>query len=121
MTESFRNDELAPDEGGGPPPLMPWTLVVEGEDWSADLEHGAPLPRVGELVEYIAEDGSRRTFRVIDVVHTVQSSANERPPVRDEDASPNSTVDRPVARTPRELRAGLPRIIVTAEGSQPEG
>lgn len=120
MTESFRDDELAPEEGGGPPPLMPWTLVVEGEDWSADLEHGAPLPRVGELVEYIAEDGSRRTFRVIDVIHTVQSSANERPPVRDENALPNATVDRAVPRTPRELRAGLPRVVVSVDASPTE-
>lgn len=120
MTDSLRDDELTPEEGGGPPPLMPWTLVVEGEDWSADLEHGAPLPRVGEVVEYIAEDGVRRTFRVIDVIHTVQSSANERPPVRDEEATPNATVDRPVPQTPRALRAGLPRVMVSADGSRTE-
>lgn len=120
MPDMVRDDELGPEEGGGPPPLMPWTLVVEGEDWSADLEHGAPLPRIGELVEYLAEDGSRRTLRVVDVIHTVQSSANERPPVRDEEASPNATVDRPVPRTPRELRAGLPRVIVSADRSRAE-
>jgi hypothetical protein len=104
-----------PEEGGGPPTGMPWTLVVEGEDWSADLEHAAPLPRIGETVEYIAENGERRAYRVVNVVHTVQGSASERPPVGAEPSGPNSTVsgDHP-AHVPAELRAGLPRVHVTA-------
>jgi len=41
-----------------------WTLEVDGEDaWSADLEHAAPLPRVGERIQFIGEDGSRRDHR----------------------------------------------------------
>ena len=120
MTDATQNDDasglIGPEQGGGPPDLMPWTLVVEGEDWSADLEHGAPLPRVGEHVEYIAEDGTRRTFVVRQVVHTVQSSASERPPVRDEATGPNSTVSGPHdAHVPTALRAGLPRVIVAEE------
>lgn len=104
-----------PEEGGGPPVGMPWTLVVEGEDWSADLEHPAPLPRIGEQVEYIAEDGERRVYRVVNVAHTLQSSASERPPVASEPSGPNSTVsgDHPTHQ-PRELRAGLPRVHVVA-------
>jgi hypothetical protein len=109
-------DTLGPEQGGGPPVLMPWTLVVEGEgeDWSADLEHGAPLPRVGDRVDFIADDGELRSYRVTDVVHTVQGTASDRPRVRDEHASPNSVVDEPSGEPPRELRAGLPRVIVTA-------
>ncbi len=107
---------LGPEEGGGPPTtLMPWTLVVEDEDWSADLEHGAPLPRVGDLVEYILDTGDKRIFRVVRVVHTVQGSSTERPRVREEHALPNSTLDGPSDGPPRELRAGLPRVIVTPE------
>jgi hypothetical protein len=107
---------LGPEEGGGPPLLLPWTLIVSGEDWSADLEHGAALPRVGERVEYIAEDGVHRTFVVRQVVHTVQSSASERPLVRDEDGGPNSTVSGThPAHVPTSLRAGLPRVIVAEE------
>jgi hypothetical protein len=96
---------------------MPWTLVVEGEDWSADLEHAAPIPRIGETVEYIAEDGDRRAYRVVNVVHTVQSSASERPAVSTEPSGPNSTVSGDHApHAPVELRAGLPRVHVEAVG-----
>lgn len=95
---------LTLDEGGGPPIGSAWTLEVEGEaGWSADLEHAAPLPRVGERIEFIGEDGRRQNFRVTDVVHTLQASANERPPVRVEQSGPNP---------PRALRAGLPRVVV---------
>ena len=107
-----------PEEGGGPPVGTPWTLVVEGEDWSADLEHAAPLPRIGETLEYIAEDGTRRPYRVVNVVHTVQGTASERPRVGSEPSGPNSTVsgDHP-AHVPSELRAGLPRVhVVPVEG-----
>jgi hypothetical protein len=116
MTATDQVEALGPEEGGGPPTtLMPWTLEVEGEDWSADLEHGAPLPRVGDLVEYIADDGDKRLFRVVRVVHTVQSSSSDRPRVRDERVGPNSTVDMPSDSPPRVLRAGLPRVVVTRE------
>lgn len=108
---------LDPEQGGGPPVGQPWTLIVEAENWSADLEHAAPLPRAGERIEYIVEDGSRRTFRVRQVVHTVQSTASERPPVRDESAAPNATVsgDGHPAHDPTELRAGLPRVYAEPE------
>jgi hypothetical protein len=122
MTDTPLTDERAaapgPEEGGGPPALMPWTLVVEDEGWSADLEHGAPLPRIGDRVEFIADGGQRRLFRVSDVVHTVQRSSSERPPVREEQAGPNSTVDVPGGEPPRELRAGLPRVYVSAEANE---
>jgi hypothetical protein len=114
MTDDTR---FGPEQGGGPPAALPWTLVVEGDDgWSADLEHGAPLPRVEDLVEFIAANGRRSTFRVTRVVHTVQPSASDRPLVRDEETSPNATVNDTEDPMPvRELRAGLPRVFVRPE------
>jgi hypothetical protein len=111
-------DELGPEQGGGPPLALPWTLIVEGEHgWSADLEHGALLPRTGELIEFIGEAGDRRAYRVRAVVHTLQPSASERPPVRAEDSGPNSTVSgSTVDYVPTALRAGLPRVHVVEEG-----
>jgi len=108
-------DEPGPEEGGGPPDALPWTLVVEDEDWSADLEHGAALPRVGDVIEYIADDGEQRRFRVREIIHTLQSSAAERPSVREETVGPNTTVAGAGDRIPRALRAGLPRVVVRPE------
>lgn len=110
-------DDLGPEQGGGPPAALPWTLVVEGEDgWSADLEHGAVLPCVDDFVEFIGTDGRRGLYRVTRIVHTVQPSAADRPRVRDEATSPNATVNE-AAGPPaiRELRAGLPRVFVRPE------
>ena len=108
------NDEPRGDEAGGAPIGSAWTLVVEGDEgWSADLEHAAPLPRAGERVEFIGEDGRRRQLRVTEVVHIVQTAADERPLVRDEQSGPNSFVtDGADDDPPRALRAGLPRVMV---------
>lgn len=109
-------EELDPAQGGGPPDALPWTLIVEGENWSADLEHGAPLPCVNDRIEYIGEDGARRTFRVTEIVHTLQSSASGRPHVEDERTGPNTLVtDGPADDPPRILRAGLPRVYAKPE------
>lgn len=117
--EAVTGDLPGADEDGGPPPLMPWTLVVVekgGDGWSADLEHGAPLPRIGERIVYIAEDGGQRRLRVDEVVHTVQVSASERPPVRASAGSPNAIVSGPhPPHSPRGLRAGLPRVVASPE------
>lgn len=114
MTADSRHapaDPLRPEEGGGPPTGLPWTLVVEPEGWSADLEHAAPLPRVGEEIEYIGLDGGRRHLRVRQVVHTLQASSSDRPPVAAEERGPNTTVDgAPPDAAPRGLRSGLPRV-----------
>lgn len=109
--------DLGPEQGGGPQAALPWTLVVEGDDgWSADLEHGATLPCVNDQIEYIAADGTRQAFRVTRIVHTLQPSASERPPVAHEQTSPNATVNEADADRPvRELRAGLPRVFVTRD------
>lgn len=106
---------MGPEEGGGPPSLMPWTLVV-GDEWESDLEHGAPLPRVGDRIEYITDGGERRAYRVERVVHVLQRSASTRPTVREEAVGPNSTIDGPADDGPPiALRAGLPRVIVAPE------
>jgi hypothetical protein len=107
------NDAVQGDEAGGPPIGSAWTLVVESEDgWSADLEHAAPLPRAGERIEFIGGDGRRRQLRVTEVVHIVQTAADERPLVRDEQSGPNSFVtDGADDDPPRSLRAGLPRVV----------
>ncbi len=105
---------LGPEEGGGPPSVLPWTLVVEDEDWSADLEHGAALPRVGERIEFIADDGSQRQLEVVAVVHTVQHASSGRPPVSAEREGPNSTLSDAGDAPPTVLRAGLPRVIARA-------
>jgi hypothetical protein len=108
--------QIGPEQGGGPPTGMPWTLVVDGDEgWSADLEHAAPLPRIGDRVEFIGDDGRLRRFRVRDVVHTLQRSAGLRPPVRDETTSPNSIVDGGTDGPPGTLRAGLPRVVVSPD------
>lgn len=108
--------DIGPEQGGGPPAALPWTLVVEGEDaWSADLEHGAVLPCVDDIVEFIDATGERQIYRVTRIVHTLQPTASDRPRVRDETSGPNTTVDEADARPVRELRAGLPRVFVRAE------
>ena len=108
------NLEPSGDTAGGPPIGSAWTLIVDGDDgWSADLEHAAPLPRVGERVEFIGEDGRCRHYRVTAIVHTLQTAASERPLVRDEEAGPNSIVTQGADDDPpRALRAGLPRVVV---------
>jgi hypothetical protein len=124
MTHVERRDdsgdltELDAAQGGGPPAALPWTLVVEGDNgWSADLEHGAVLPRVDDLVEFISVDGRHQLYRVTRVMHTVQPSASNRPRVRDEQRGPNATVDGDDGQPVRELRAGLPRVFVRPEST----
>jgi hypothetical protein len=111
-------EQIGTDDGG-PPLGSAWTLVVDDEDdgWSADMEHAAPLPRVGERVEFIGEDGTRRYYRVTQVEHTLQTAAGERPRVRDEQTGPNSLVTdgAPDDHPPRALRAGLPRVMVVRD------
>lgn len=107
---------LTVEEGGGPPLGTAWTLQIDGDDgWSADLEHAAPLPCVGDRIDYIGADGQQRHYRVAEVIHTLQASASERPPVGDELTGPNAIVtDEPDVEPPRSLRAGLPRVVVVA-------
>lgn len=112
MSEEERDRNLEPEQGGGPPVGTAWTLEIDGEDApSADLEHAAPLPRVGELLEVIRSDGSRRHLQVRQVIHVLQPSSTGRPTVREESAGPNSILSDDADADPRLLRAGLPRVV----------
>jgi hypothetical protein len=55
---------------------MPYTLYFprRGGYDAADIEYAAPLPRVGDTVEYIDPAGAHHLYAVTDVVHTLQSS-----------------------------------------------
>ena len=107
-----------PDQGDGPwPNGMPYTVQFPGEGGgAADLEHPAPLPRVGDLVEYIDETGATHRYRVREVVHTLQTTAAHRPHVADGSASPQAIARVGEGAEPEqpgeggELRAGLPKV-----------
>jgi hypothetical protein len=103
------------------PSGMPYTVQFpDGEGYlEADLEHPAPLPRIGDTVEYYDEAGGCRRYRVREVIHTIQSSAAGRPRVRDEPASPDSLarVDGEPGERPGSsglVRAGLPKVLLEA-------
>ncbi|HEY7847198.1 MAG TPA: hypothetical protein VIC83_03275 [Candidatus Limnocylindria bacterium] len=111
-----------PDQGDGPwPNGMPYTVQFPDEDGSAaDLEHPAPLPRVGDVVEYIDETGATHRYRVREVVHTLQTTSAHRPHVADGPASPQAiarVAEGEAAELPGEggeLRAGLPKVYLEA-------
>jgi hypothetical protein len=99
---------------------IPYTVhFPDGDGTSAaDLEHPAPLPRVGDMVEYIDERGACRRYRVREVIHTLQTSAAYRPLVAEGEASPQA-IARPnedaAAERPGgagQLRAGLPKVFL---------
>jgi hypothetical protein len=85
---------------------MPYTLYFprRGGWAAADIEYSAPLPRVGESVEYIDSQGLSHRYRVVDVVHTFQNS--------------------PLANEPesiRLLRGGLPKVYLARDRRKPRG
>ena len=111
-----------PDQGDGPwPNGMPYTVQFPGESGdAADLEHPAPLPRVGDTVEYIDETGATHRYHVREVVHTLQTTAAHRPHVADGAASPQAIARLADGDAPEqpgeggELRAGLPKVFLEA-------
>jgi hypothetical protein len=101
------------------PSGMPYTVhFPDGEGWvGADLEHPAPLPRVGDGIEYYDETGACHRYRVREVIHTLQTSAAHRPAVDQAGASPNTIarVDGTPSERPGEgglVRAGLPKVLL---------
>lgn len=70
-----------PADAGGVPEGMPYTLYFprRGGYAAADIEYAAPLPRVGDMVEYIDRQTISHWYVVTDVVHTFQSSQAAEP------------------------------------------
>jgi hypothetical protein len=106
------------------PDGMPYTVQFPDGDGSfaADLEHPAPLPRVGDMIEYIDERGTARRYRVREVLHTLQTSPAHRPIVAEGEASPQA-IARVEGAQPEQpggpggpglLRAGLPKVFLEA-------
>jgi hypothetical protein len=58
------------------PTGMPYTVYFprRGGFATADIEYTAPLPRIGDTVEFIDATGAHHLYSVTDVVHTLQNS-----------------------------------------------
>lgn len=121
-TRSRRSDADELDPGADPaiagPKGPPYTVFfpVDGTLRPADLEHPSSLPRKGDVVEYIDEQGRCHRFEVAEVIHTLQVAADRRPRVRDE-AIPSAFArdERQAAEMPGDgglIRAGLPKVIL---------
>ncbi len=102
------------------PTGLPYTVYFPSQDGQlrgSDLEHPAPLPRVGDVVEYINERGQCERFVVREVIHTLQTSAASRPSVGSEDYAATA-IARDGQQQPEipgdggELRAGLPKVFL---------
>jgi hypothetical protein len=114
--------ETTPNAPAPWPSGMPYTLLfptTDGEDYvGADLEHPAPLPRIGDTLEYIDEAGGCHRYRVREVIHTIQSSAAQRRSVREGCGAPEAIArpgDRDEAERPGTtgiVRAGLPKVLL---------
>lgn len=107
---------------------FPYTVFFPGEDalHPADLEHRAPLPRVGDTVEYIDKRGRCSRYVVRAVVHTLQASAGERDSVRTRTATPaafarSETEAGEIPGDGGSLRAGLPKVFLELAPDVDEG
>ena len=101
---------------------MPYTVFfpVGDEYHPADLEHAAPLPRVGDTVEYIDERGRCSRYTVREVIHTLQLAADQRPVVSSDEHRPGVfAAGDDGAELPGDgsLSAGLPKVILEASSS----
>jgi hypothetical protein len=118
--EPERSTDAASIEEGGS--SMPYTVFfpVGDEYHPADLEHAAPLPRVGDTVEYIDERGRCSRYTVRDVIHTLQLAADQRPLVNSDEHRPGVfAAGDDGAELPGDgsLRAGLPKVILELSSS----
>lgn len=107
---------------------FPYTVFFPGDDamHPSDMEHRAPLPRVGDTVEYIDKRGACRRYEVTAVVHTLQASAAERGPVGDKPSTPaifaRSENEPPeIPGDGGALRAGLPKVFLKEVDKGSEG
>jgi hypothetical protein len=111
-----------PDPAGvGPGGGTPYTVYFPSENGykAADLGHAAPLPHVGDFIEYIDEGRVTHRYRVREVVHTLQLAPAYRPkPSAVGDATGDAAAIQEASDGPHsvpeggELRAGLPEVIL---------
>jgi hypothetical protein len=103
--------------GEGPPGGTPYTVYFpDGETLNAaDLAYPAPLPRVGDVVEFIDPDLVTHRYVVREVVHTLQAEPHPRGRGRSPAASDAPGAE---ARPPAELRAGLPEVFLERLGAK---
>ncbi len=104
---------------------FPYTVYFPGDEalHPSDLEHRAPLPRVGDTVEYIDKKGVCRRYVVKSVVHTLQATAADRDRVADRTSTPAifARGENESGEIPGDggaLRAGLPKVFLE---DAPEG
>jgi len=82
MAKKSRLEEKEPPADGADWPVgMPYTLYFprRGGYAAADIEYAAPLPRVGDTVEYIDRQGVSHWYAVSEVVHTFQNRQAAEP------------------------------------------
>lgn len=107
---------------GGPPGGVPYTVYFPDGDGlrPVDLDHPAPLPRVGDVMEYLDAAGGCHRFEVAEVIHTVQAAFLGRPAVDERGFSPTAlaeATDAPPLPDPDVgLTAGLPKVILRRPG-----
>lgn len=99
----------------GPPGGTPYTVYFpDGEVLqAADLAYPAPLPSVGDMVEYIDASLATHRYVVREVVHTFQAEPRPRGSAR---AAEQSAEDGGSAPLEMDLRAGLPEVFLERVG-----
>ena len=118
-----RDPPLEPDPAGiGPDGGTTFTIYfpTDGGYRGADLAHPAPLPRVGDRVDYIDETGVSHRYRVRDVVHTFQAAPSTRPSVREASEASEPSEANEAGEATRASSEGLARAAGTpAAASSP--
>ena len=110
--------------GVGPGGGTPYTVYFPSQDGyrAADLAHAAPLPQVGDLVDYLDEAGVTHRYRVREVVHTLQVAPAYRPAPRGQAGVAGEGAaesgDHHLVPEATELRAGLPEVVLEELGEK---
>ena len=111
--------------GVGPGGGTPYTVYFPNGDGyrAADLAHAAPLPQVGDLVDYLDEAGVTHRYRVREVIHTLQVAPAYRPVPRGrgEGGEAAESGDQHPVPEATELRAGLPEVVLEEFGEKAPG